>query len=92
MTQIVFEKDFSRHPLHYFILLCIELVGLWGVFWFSFQPLMQLAILVGMSSAYVVWGVIHHYEHRDLHVKIVFEYLLVALFAVLVFGSLLFRS
>jgi hypothetical protein len=92
MSQIVFQKDFSRHPLHYFVLLCVELVGLWGIFWFSFQPMMQLAILVGMCAAYVVWGVIHHYEHRDLHVKIVFEYLLIAIFAVLVVGSLLFRS
>jgi len=92
MSHIVFQKDFSRHPLHYFILLCVELVGLWGVFWFSYQPLVQMAVLISMSAAYVVWGVVHHYEHKDLHVKIVFEYLLVAIFAVLVFGSLLLRT
>lgn len=92
MAQIVFEKDFSRHPLHYFTLLCVELVGLWGIFWFSFQPFMQLSIVVGMAVSYVVWGIIHHQEHHNLHLKIVVEYLLVAILAVLLFGSLLLRT
>lgn len=92
MSHISFEKDLSHHPLHYFTLLCMQLIGLWGIFWFSYQPAMQLAILISMSVAYVVWGIIHHREHRDLHIKIVFEYILVAVFAVLVFGSLLLRA
>lgn len=92
MSQITFQKDFKRHPLHYFSLLCLELVGLWGIFWFSFQPLVQMSILIGMSAAYVVWGIVHHYEHKDLHVKIIFEYILYAVFAILIFGSLLLRT
>jgi len=92
MSKIVFEKDFSRHPLHYFTLLCIQLVGLWGIFWFSYQPALQLFILVSMALSYVVWGVLHHHQHGDLHIKIVLEYLLVALIGVLIFGSVLMRT
>ena len=92
MSQIVFEKDFSKHPLHYFTLLCVELVGLWGIFWFSFHPFMQFSIVVGMAISYTVWGIVHHQEHRDLHFKIVVEYLLVAILAVLLFASLLLRT
>ena len=92
MSSISFEKDFSRHPLHYFTLLCVQLVGLWGIFWFSYQPAMQLALLISMAVSYVVWGIVHHREHHDLHPKIVFEYLLVATLAVLLFGSLLLRA
>ncbi len=92
MSKIIFEKDFSRHPLHYFTLLSLMLVGLWGIFWFSFQPAVQLIIIIAMSVSYVVWGIIHHYEHKDLHPKIVLEYILVAMLAILVFGSLLLRT
>ena len=92
MTEISFEKDFSRHPLHYFTLLSVQMIGLWGIFWFSFQPAMQLYILIAMSISYVVWGIIHHHEHKNINSKIIFEYVLIAMFAVLIFGSLLIRT
>ncbi len=87
-----FEKDFAHHPQHYFVLLCILLVGLWGIFWFDYYRLLQLGILVSMAASYVVWGIVHHAHHRDLHIKIVFEYLLVAIFAILIFVSLILRA
>ena len=89
---MTFEKDFAHHPQHYFTLLCILLVGLWGIFWFDYHHLLQLGILVSMAVSYVVWGIVHHAHHRDLHIKIVFEYLLVAIFAVLIFVSLILRA
>jgi len=92
MSQIIFEKDLSRHPLHYFILLCIQLIGLWGVFWFSYLPQAQFVIIITMAVGYLLWGVFHHYEHHDLHIKIIWEYLLVATLAILLFGSLLIRT
>lgn len=89
MSSLTFEKDFSRHPLHYFTLLTVQLTGLWGVFLFSYNSAMQLIIVISMAVSYVVWGIVHHREHRDLHPKIILEYLLVATLAVLIFGSLL---
>jgi len=53
---------------------------------------MQLAIIISMGVSYVVWGIIHHYDHRDLHIKIIAEYILIALLAVLIFGTLLINS
>lgn len=92
MSKIVFEKDFPRHPLHYFVLMCIQLVGLWGVFWFSYDAVSQLMIVAAMAVSYVGWGIVHHRTHRDLHPKIVVEYVLVSLAAVLIFSSLIFSS
>jgi hypothetical protein len=92
MSDITFEKDFSRHPLHYFTLLVVQLIGLWGIFWFSYQQYMQFVIVVSMAVSYVVWGIIHHQEHKDLHPKIVAEYVLIAMLVVIVFGSLLFNT
>lgn len=92
MARISFESDFAHHPLHYFTLLCILLVGLWGLFWFDYNPAIQLGIVISLGVAYVVWGIVHHLYHRDLHLKIILEYVLMATLAVLIFGSLLFRA
>ena len=92
MAKINFEKDISTHPLHYFFLLCIQLVGLWGVFWFSYLPMAQLIIISSMALGYILWGIFHHYEHHDLHPKIVWEYVLVALLGILLLGSVIMRT
>lgn len=92
MSRVSFERDFAHHPLHYFTLLCIMVTGLWGIFWFDYYRPLQLGIVVSMAVAYVVWGVVHHSMHKDLHIKIIFEYVLMALLAVLVFSSLIMRT
>lgn len=92
MAYLTFEKDFPRHPLHYFTLICLQLVGLWGLFWFDYDRAMQLSIVVSMAVSYVIWGIIHHRQHKDLHPKIVLEYVLMAFLAVLIIGFLLYRT
>ncbi|TSC88191.1 MAG: Uncharacterized protein G01um101416_214 [Microgenomates group bacterium Gr01-1014_16] len=92
MSSIIFSRDLSRHPLHYFTLLCLQLVGLWGLLWFNYNRPMQISILLSMSAAYVTWGIVHHHQHHDLHVKIIAEYLLMAILAVLTVGSLIYRT
>lgn len=89
---MTFEKDFAHHPLHYFTLLCILLIGLWGLFWFDHNQAVQMAIVISLGVSYVAWGIIHHMYHKDLHLKIIFEYLLVSIFAILIFASLLIRT
>ena len=81
-----------RHPTHYFVLLGLLLVGLWGIYMFSYFPAMRMAIMVSLSVAYVAWGIVHHAHHGDLHPKIVVEYILVAMFALLIFATLLYLA
>ncbi len=92
MDQQSFERDFARHPVHYFTLLCVMLTGLWGIFWFDYYHPLQIAIVVSMGVSYVVWGIIHHTLHKDIHLKIVMEYLLVAVLAIFIFVSLIVRA
>lgn len=91
MSTQSLEKNFTRHPLHYFILLCLQLVGLWGVFWFSTSQPLQFIMILYMATSYVVWGIIHHMSTRDLHIKIIAEYLLFGLMGVLLFSVLIFK-
>lgn len=92
MKNLTFERDFKKSPLHYFTLLCVQVLGLWGIFWFSYAKQAQFAVIVGMALSYVFWGLLHHRAHRDLHIGIVLEYILIAALAILIFGSLLLSS
>jgi hypothetical protein len=92
MNTDTFEKDFSHHPQHYFALLCILLTGLWGMFWFDYLPMLQVGIVISMGVSYVVWGIIHHALHKDLHIKIIMEYMLISMLVVLIFTSLILRT
>jgi hypothetical protein len=92
MSHVTFEKDFAYHPMHYFSLLCVMVLGLWGIFWFDYNRMIQLGIAGSLGVSHVVWGIIHHWYHRDLHLKIIAEYVLWAVFAIVTFASLLLRT
>jgi len=91
MSTLRFEKDLAKHPLHYFVLLCLQLAGLWAIFWFNYVPTWQFLSVLYMAVVYIVWGVIHHKIHKTLHIKIILEYVVVASLAVILFGSIILR-
>lgn len=86
------SEDIKIHLSHYLSLLVILNIGLGAFFFFRFNPSYQATVIVVTSLAYVFWGIIHHFLCEDLHVKIVLEYLLIALLANLVVLSLIFRA
>lgn len=92
MSKINFNSDLVHNPMHYFSLVCILAVSLWGVSWFSYDKTLQLALVVSLGVTYTVWGIIHHVLHKDFHPKIVVEYILMSLLAILVIGSLVFQA
>lgn len=92
MSKINFNSDLAHNPIHYFSLICILAVGLWGVSWFGYDKTLQLSLVVSLGVTYTVWGIIHHAIHKDLHPKIVVEYVLMSILAILVIGSLVFQA
>ena len=86
-----FQKDFASHPYDYFALLCMQLVGVWGVFYFASHILVQFAFIIYMATTYVMWGVIHHLKRKDFHYKIALEYVLFALVAIMLLGVLILK-
>lgn len=83
---------FSSHFLHSLSLLLLMTAGLAGLVFFRFNHPVQFLLAAAMGICYTAWGIVHHYLKGDIHPKIIAEYLLVALFAVLLFASLLYRS
>jgi hypothetical protein len=76
----------------YFDLICIMGVGLICLYLFRFRVQYQLIVVLALSVGYVFWGITHHHRKGDLHHKIILEYIVYALLAVLIFGSILYRS
>lgn len=68
-----------NHASHYIPLFLILLLGLWGMFTYQYDTVMQRAIIVCVAMGYVVWGVVHHKLHEELSFEIFLEYLFVAL-------------
>jgi uncharacterized membrane protein len=57
----------------------------------SVRPNTSLQLFVGIVTAvaYVLWGLIHHAMRKDLHQKIVVEYLLIGTIAIVLLITML---
>lgn len=71
------------HIIHFIILLAILGIGVAMFFYESGNQLTQLAVGIVSSIAYVTWGIIHHTLQQDLHRKVVVEYVLIGVIAVI---------
>lgn len=76
---------------HYLALMAILSVGLGAFLFFSYNHSAQIGIIIALSAAYVVWGIIHHTLKKELHLRIILEYFLVAVLASIVVIFLLLR-
>lgn len=74
----------KEHLSHFLPLAIVCLTGLFLALQFSYDPRIQMAILIAVAMFYVAWGVVHHITHHTFATKIVVEYVLIAsIFAVL---------
>ncbi len=74
----------TQHLAHYFTLVGIVLVALWGFLSFPQDQMFQSVIAISFGVSFVAWGIIHHHIHEELHSKIVLEYIATAFFGVTV--------
>ncbi len=79
------------HVMHYMILIFILAIGLLTFSFFAGYPDRQFLVAIGTSIAYFIWGVIHHQAEDDLHPKIVVEYLLISLLAVILLRGAIYH-
>lgn len=85
-------KKFAKDISHYLPLLGIFALGVLAFALFSFDRLFQVAVSIAIAAAYVVWGVVHHYLHGDLHLSVIIEYIVVASLGLVIVFSLIFRA
>lgn len=85
-------KSIAKHLPHYLTLLGILVLGGAAFILFSYDKAFQIGISIAVAAAYVVWGVVHHLIHRDLHLSVFIEYLLVAALGLVIIFSLILRT
>lgn len=73
----------KNHIVHFLVLALILGIGAGAFFLVSGSNQMQLFIGIVTSLAYVVWGLLHHALQKDLHPKVVIEYVLISVIAVM---------
>lgn len=79
----------KAHVVHYLVLAFILLGGVVAFFWAAPNSSVQFIIGVVTSVAYVLWGFIHHAIQKDLHKRIVIEYILIGAIAIILLATLL---
>jgi len=75
--------------VHFIVLIAILAAGV--LTFISVRPNTTLQLFVGILTAvaYVLWGFIHHALRKDLHQKIVVEYLLIGTIAIVLLITML---
>lgn len=82
----------SKDLKHYLALITFLAFGLALFLIFNYNRQIQVGITLAMSVIYVVWGVVHHGLKKELHPRIISEYIIVATVASVVMIFLLMRT
>lgn len=79
----------KQSVIHFIVLIVILFFGV--LTFLCVRPNTSMQLLVGIitSVAYVLWGLIHHAVRKDLHRKIVIEYLLIGAIAIVLLVTML---
>ncbi|MBM3282932.1 hypothetical protein FJY90_01635 [Candidatus Gottesmanbacteria bacterium] len=85
------NRHLHFHLSHYLLLVLLLSFGVATIFNFAGNQEKQFLAAVITSLIYFLWGIIHHRLEGDLHPKVVVEYLLIALLAVLLLRGAIYR-
>ena len=85
-------RKLTRDIQHYLPLVGIVVAGLVGFVIFGYDRNFQAVISVAVAISYVVWGLVHHHIHKDLHASVILEYMAIAIVGLVAVFSVLFRA
>ena len=85
-------KRIAKHLPHYAPLLGIFALAVVAFLISSYDRLFLMGVSIAVAASYVAWGVVHHSIHRDLHLSVVVEYIVVAALGLVIVFSLLLRT
>ena len=79
----------KQSVVHFIVLIAILAVGVLTFIYVRPNTTLQLFVGILTAVAYVLWGFIHHAMQKDLHQKIVVEYLLIGTIAIVLLITML---
>jgi len=77
---------------HYLALITFLSIGLALFLIFNYNRQIQVGIALAMAATYVIWGIVHHWVKKELHPRIISEYVIVAIVASVVMIFLLMQT
>lgn len=72
--------------LQFFILAGLLFAGDYAINLFRGDYILQFLVAGIVSLGYAVWGIVYHIIHRDLHFKVMVEYMLISLVGIMLFS------
>jgi hypothetical protein len=83
------HHEIKQKPIEYIVLGLILLSGLISFFFFAPSSSLKRLVIYLISAGYFFWSLYHHYKRGDLSLSIVVEYLVFALFAIVLISTTL---
>jgi hypothetical protein len=85
------HHDNFLHTDYFFLAIGLSL-GAAAYFCFLSQPMIQAGFVIATGLFYILWGIIHHVREGDFHIKVILEYILIAVLAMALLLTLIFRA
>lgn len=79
---MIIPKEVRQKPLEYITLGLIFTIGLVLYFFLPLDNHNRRIVVYCLAANYFFWSLIHHYRRGDLSLPIIVEYLVVALFGI----------
>lgn len=64
----------KSHKVYYLLLAGMQVMGFILVLFAKGNKQLELAYIIISTFFYLIWALVHHYIHHDLHPKVVLEY------------------
>lgn len=74
----------KKHLFYYLALLLLCVLSVVLVKELNFSKSEQLFIVVFLGFFYAIWGILHHVLHHSLRLRIVIEYIIIAMLGIAV--------
>ena len=87
--KIPIPSQVKKNPWQYLALVLILITGAVSFLFFAHNPSLQRRMVYTTAAAYFAWSLYHHHRRGDLSLSIIIEYLLFALFAIILISSTL---
>ena len=83
---MIILKEIKKNPFDYVILAIILVIAFVLFIFFNqnFDAHNQRRVIYATAAIYLLWSLFHHYRRGDLQASIIIEYLLLAIFAVII--------
>lgn len=75
-----------HHFVHYLLLVLILITGFVMFLIAPQYNISRFCVIISTTSAYVLWGIIHHWVEKRLDVRIIIEYMLIGLLVISLLG------